>query len=422
MSRILPVALVTLFTCLRLCESAVAAEAVQRINCDAPHERELALAPLGAGPLELTRVYCQRIPRGAPLVSPDAQSIAYYETDKILRVARLDSSRTWIDYELDMGTFARFSSNFRSTPAISWSSNGEFVWAATQEKAKPSGFALSALQLVRTAERGTLQLLPPLRHDAGPLDALLWVDHDGLAIAQFGTRGGYYRPEHEDRDPTFAIVDAQRGLARDVLKFSDIEVLKNRNSGLSPGVFVRDAVATKLPDGRVRVLLSVGQWVVWTEGETPRILPDPHVGEFHNRWAISPDGSRLLIGHLLRTAGGICQRVGGCEPGRSVNGILAELRDLQSGQLLWSIRATVTSDYEFPTPAISPDGRYALIGLVPQNARPLIALVTIEDGKIVQTFPSPGGDYAMGFVRGGLTVWTHAHSMTALYDIRTGTR
>lgn len=422
MSRILAATLLTLLTCLRLSEPAAAAEAVQRINCDAPHERELALAPLGVGPLELAAVYCQRIPRSVPLVSPDAQSIAYYETDKILRVARLDSDRTWTDYTADMGTFARFGSNIRSAPAIFWSSNGEFLWAATQEKARPGGFAISALQPVRTAERGTLQLLPQLRHDAGPLDALLWADYDGMAIAQFGTGGGYYRPEHEDRDPTFAIVDAQRGLVRDLLKFSDIEALKNRNSGLSPHVFVRDAVATKLPDGRVRALLSVGQWVVWTEGETPRVLPDPYVGEFHNRLAISPDGSRLLIGHLLRTDGGICGRVGGCRPGRPVEGILADLRDLRSGQVLWSIRATVTADHEFSTPAISPDGRYALIGLVPQSERPLIALITMEDGKIVQTFPSPGGVYTMGFVRGGLTVWTHAYGLTALYDVRTGAR
>jgi hypothetical protein len=418
MLRILPVILAALLTC-----PLHEAEAVPRVNCEAPHQRELVLSPLGYGPLQLAAVYCQAGDStlqsvSATLISPDAQSIAHYADSKTLRVARLDAGRTWTDYAAKM-TFERFDWNIRSAPAISWSSNGEFLWAAEQQLV-PSGFAASALQPVKIAERGTL-LLPPLRHDAGPLDGLLWADRDGLAVAQFGTRGGYYRPEHEDKDPLFAIVDAQRGLVRDTLKFSDIDVLKNRNRS-PPGVFVRDALATKLPDGRVRALLSVGRWVVWTEGETPRVLPDPYVDEFHNRMAISPDGSRVLIGHLLRTNGGMCGRSGGCRPGQPVEGVLVELRDLATGQMLWGIRATVANDYEFPTPAISPDGRYALVGLVPQDNLPLVALLSLDDGKIVQMLPAPGGKYAIGFARGGRTVWTHAYGLTALYDVRAGAR
>jgi hypothetical protein len=424
MPRILPAILAALLASLWLCECTDAAEPVLRVNCEAAHQRELVLAPLDAGPFELTAVYCQTLRssafgRSAPLVSPDAQSIAYYEGDKTLRIARLDVSGTWTDYEAQMGTFARFGSNSRAAPAIRWS--GEFLWAANQEKTR-GGFATSALQPVKADGQGALHSLPPLRHDAGPLDGLLWADHDGLAVAQFGTRGGYYRPEHDDKDPSFAIVDAQRGLVRETLRFSGIEALKNRNRGFSPGVFVRDAVATKLPDGRVLALLSVGQWVVWTEGEAPRILPDPYVDEFNNRMAIAPDGSRVLIGRLLRTKGGMCGRTGGCTPGEPVEDVLADLRDLATGQMLWSIRATVTSDYEFPTPAISPDGRYALVGLVPQGTRPVIALIAMQDGKIVQTLPAPGGDYVMGFARGGRTVWTYAYGVTALYDLQAGAR
>jgi hypothetical protein len=422
MPRILQAILAALLSCLPR-EAADAVEAVPRINCEAPHQREKVLAPLGDGPLQLVAVYCQAVDAtlrsvSATLVSPDAQSIAYYADNKTLRVARLDAGRTWTDYGAEM-TFARFDWNIRSAPAISWFANGEFLWAAEQQLGR-GGFAASALQPVKTAERGTL-LLPPVRHDAGPLDGLLWADHDGLAIAQFGTRGEYYRPEHEDKNPLFAIVDAPRGLVRDTLRFSDIDILKDRNRS-PPGVFVRDAVATKLPDGKVRALLSVGRWVVWTEGETPRILPDPYVDEFHNRMAISPDGSRVLIGHLLRTNGGMCGRTGGCKLGQPVEGVLVDLRDLATGQMLWSIRATVADDYEFPTPAISPDARYALVGLVPQNNLPLIALISLEDGKIVQTLPAPGGEYAIGFARGGRTVWTHAYGVTALYDVRAGTR
>jgi hypothetical protein len=94
------------------------------------------------------------------------------------------------------------------------------------------------------------------------------------------------------------------------------------------------------------------------------------------------------------------------------------MHDLVDGRLLWSIRATVTYDYEFPSPAISPDARFALVGLVPEGAGPLIALVALEDGRIVQTIPAPSGRYAMGFARGGLSVWTHANGLTALYDVQ----
>jgi hypothetical protein len=96
------------------------------------------------------------------------------------------------------------------------------------------------------------------------------------------------------------------------------------------------------------------------------------------------------------------------------------MHDLATGRLLWSIRATVTADYKFPTPAISPDARFALVGLVPEDASLRIALVGLEDGSIVQTIPAPGGDYAMGFARAGLSVWTHAHGLTALYDVQAG--
>jgi hypothetical protein len=35
------------------------------------------------------------------------------------------------------------------------------------------------------------------------------------------------------------------------------------------------------------------------------------------------------------------------------------------------------------------------------------------DGKIVQTLPSRGGLYSMGFRHGGRTVWTHGQGVTA---------
>src|SRR3546814_20979345 len=40
---------------------------------------------------------------------------------------------------------------------------------------------------------------------------MLWVGNSGLALAEFGTKGNYYRPEHDDPTPTLGIVDGRRG-------------------------------------------------------------------------------------------------------------------------------------------------------------------------------------------------------------------
>lgn len=392
-----------------------------RINCNAPHQRDLDLNPVDRGPLRLARVYCQpfsvtaSLLFGAPLVSPDAQSIAFYLDKDRLRVARLDGGKAFGEFPAALGVFARFGSNFRSVHAFAWRSDSKAIWTGNHEMVKPSGFALSPLRPVQ-AEGDGLTPMPPLQHEAGPLDGLLWIGGDGLALAHFGTRGGF-RPGPAD-SPALAMVDVQRGLLLDTLPFAAVDSPKSRDRGLSPWVHVRDAAAT-LRDGKVRALVDIGfgEWLAWVQGEPPRVLVNPYAREMHNRMAISPDGNRVLIGRLLRTDGAICGRIGGCRPGKPVEGILAALHDLNTEAPIWSLRATVTNDYEFPTPAISPDGRYALVGLVP-DTRALVALVSMRDGEIVQTIPAPGGPYAIGFAQDGRTVWTHAHGLTALYALQ----
>jgi hypothetical protein len=406
-----------------------------RINCKAPHQLSLDLAPVGAGPLMLAQVYCQTMPHLSLLslalaLSPDGRSLAHYhDNGSVLRVAPLDGSKGWTEYQAPLGTFKQFSSNIRSALAFAWASDSQSVWTGTHERLRPSGFATSPLRAVRTMADGALQTFPDLQHSAGPLDALLWANGDGLALAQFGTRGGLYRPEHDDPTPTFAIVDAQRGRVLDSLPFEAIEPAGRRRPGAAAYAAVQNAAVTTLPDGRVRALLSVGQWAVWTQGETPRVIPDPYPREFHSRMVLSPDGASVLVGRLLRTSGGYCIEPRGCFPGTPVEGVLAALHDLATGRELWAIRATAVNDFEFPTSAISPDGRYALIGLMPGPLsagkvniagaiEASIALVAMDNGAIVQTFPAPGPAYAMGFARGGRTVWAHAYGLTALYDLR----
>jgi hypothetical protein len=181
---------------------------------------------------------------------------------------------------------------------------------------------------------------------------------------------------------------------------------------------VNQAGAAVLPDGRVRLLFRVGlQWIVWTQGQRPKVLPAPYARENTNL-SFSPDGSRILIGRHLRTNGWVHIRGEGTIPGEPNEGVLVAMYDIETGQESWSIRATAVRDFHFPVPAISPDGRMALVGLMPAKEIPAIGLVSMQDGRILQRLPAPGASYSMGFVQSGKSVWTHYFGVTALYEMR----
>ena len=410
---------------------AHAAADVPTINCDGFFNRGPDLAPIGPGPLELAKIYCQRIRPGnntAASISPDGRSIAYLEGSssyvaerKVLHVAPLHMRDSWTDCQLNMGPLWHFSSGYRTVPAFGWASNSSSVWTATRETVGPEGLSKSGLQPALTVEDKSLQLLPPLRNEAGPLDGLLWVGGDGLAIAHFGARGQSYQPQRHDRTPTFAIVDAKRGLVLETLRFDATEVLKRSSYYITN---LNGAAVTKLQNGKVRVLLSgYGQWALWTQGEPPRVVADPYPDERHvSKFTMSLDGSRVLVSRVacvggFESIGDGRHGVTTCKP---VESAIASLHDVETGQEIWSIRATVSRPSYAPTPAISDDGNYALVELPTTVPRPLIALISMSDGKIVQTLPSPGGGglYSMGFLHGGRTVWTHGQGVTAFYDVR----
>ena len=385
---------------------------------------DLNLDPLDAGPLVPGTVYRQVFPpgptgRSAPLVSPDARCIAYTsDCPSTLRIGRLDAPSLGTSYNISL---ARFGIQDDSAQFLAWGPESEFLWTATQdEQWFQSGdgysrrYATSALQPIRAGLDGRVDLLPPLSHEAGSLDALIWAGSGGLAGAQFGTRGKAYRPAHDDPNPTFAIVDTARGQVLDTLPFD--AAWQNRLDALR--TTVDQAGAAVLPDGRVRLLFRIGlQWIVWTQGQGPKVLPAPYARETTNL-SLSPDGSRILIGRHLRTNGWVHIRGQGTIPGEPNEGVLVAMHEIETGQELWTIRATAVRDFHFPAPAISPDGRMALVGLMPAKEMPAIGLVSMQDGRILQRLPAPGASYSMGFVQGGRSVWTHYFGVTALYEMR----
>ena len=112
MLRVLFIAALVLLAS-RPSEAPAQPAAPPRINCPDPYPVTADLMPAGASPLVLAQIYCLKLrqtyfPTSAPMISPDGQSIAYYEHDTILRVGRLDGRGGWIDYQADLGVFATF--------------------------------------------------------------------------------------------------------------------------------------------------------------------------------------------------------------------------------------------------------------------------------------------------------------------------
>lgn len=403
--------------------SAEAPQARQ-VNCDADiwRDRVLNLAPSAEGPLALSVIYCQTpLSDWAPgqrsvAISPDAGSIVHIDHHRV-RVARLDAADAATDYPIRLGAFETFAQH-RSQPAFRWSSDSRALWGAIQD-AEPDGFrhALGPMRPIR-AEGGEIHALPDLRHAAGTLDGIFWAG-DGLAVVQFGSRGSAYKAAHDDPEPTFAIVDARRGVVLDTLAFSAIKgLLQHQGSPGYSAYRVTGAEAAILPDGRVRVFLNaVDTWVLWTQGEIARILPDPYPES--TTAALSPDGARLLVARGLYVDQ-TCTITGeDCRYGPPVEGPIATLHDAVTGQPLWTYRATAHRNAaDAAPPAVSPDGRHALIALARTGEPPPdIGLISLQTGALVQTLPAPGKDYVMGFARDGRVVWTHARGVTAVYDV-----
>ncbi|MDB5599719.1 MAG: hypothetical protein JWN71_1763 [Xanthobacteraceae bacterium] len=409
------------------------ARAVEWINCD-PHYRAMDLAPVGSGPLELMKVFCQRVRfdfTQVAMVSPDGRFVAYLEggTDyaverKILHVAPLDTYDSWTSHSLNMGALWQFGQADRSVPAYGWASNSSGVWTATRDTSGSNRISSTGLQPAFASLEGNgIRLFEPPRHTAGPLDGLLWADGDGLAVAYFGARGGSYPPpQRHDKNPTFAMVDSKRAVVLDTLPFA----IFGGPDRISMGS-VNNAAVTVLQNGKVRTLLSVAnQWAVWTQGEPPRMLSNPYPEERHNKMAISRDGSRLLVTRLACDGGHDAVKDDGllrrpmAPPCKPVESVIAALHDLETGRQLWEIRETVYRTELYPNPAISDDGRYALVGLPYNPPDSKVALISMAEGSIVQTFQSPGQGLpnSLGFFQGGHGVWVHSHGVTALYSIR----
>ena len=390
---------------------AAAERAAPYDHCDR-NGVELIAIPSGDGPARLLGIDCP--PAGNRSPSPDGERFLGhrspyhdYRYSKRLYVSGRDKGSVLMSYPFD----ALFL-EFRQTGFLfHWASDSRSIWGAHQPKTNPNGWAAGSLTPVFIGPDGAPQELPPLISDAGPLDGLLWIGGEGLALAQFGTRGDYYRPEHSDPNPTLAFVDVKHGRVLNSLVLKDFP--KAVSAQGTPMVPLQIA-SILLPDGRPRVLFQwpSGYSLVWTQSSEPREISLPKL-PWGARIALAADGGRLLVSHPLSATGAICEygndEKDSCPPPTPVTGKLAELVDIETGKTIWEISHTANRFEGYGEPVISPDGRYALIG-VPQNDDYMrgnwliykkIALISMSDGKILQTMPSFSSSYSMSFSTDG---------------------
>lgn len=423
-------------------------------GCDSGFLERFDQGPMEPGPLRLASVVCYEFGPGSsdadPILSPDGRSIVQWPThQRPMEIVALDrpgvvSLRNQVTFR----NFAGIGGGQGTTPdSLAWATDSRSLWSVRQRAVSPGGWALSGLIPISIRPDGTIRELPALRHPAGQLDGLLWVGGDGLALAQFGTLGGYYRPPHGDISPTVAMVDAARGRVLADFPLESVPGFAAR--WRAHGMMITGATAALPRDGRIRAVVQfsrwtetprtaagqegepirhLGSWLVWTQGETPRIWPAPYPGDHHNPLALSPDGSKLLAVRPLQPDGVQVEcRAPPCRgpqppPPTPRSGPVAELIDVASRQVLWRVSARADRFWNRASaPAISGDGRHALIEIPPTSDRAPIALIDMRTGRIVQRIaPTLTGSYrpSFGFTAGGRRVWVDVGNVILFYEVR----
>ncbi len=275
---------------------------IDQTHCTGTGQAARDLHPIGSGPLRLATVYCHQgdaVRHGFfdPFISPDGHQVASlseFQPRGRLTLLPLSSRTATANVETNAGTFMRFSVP-GGRPFVQWSDDSRFVWAARHRgEPAPGGWVTSPLQPIRVFPDGRVASLPPLDHAAGSLDGLLWAGGNGLALAKFGTQGGFYRPERPNPAPTMAIVDAARGRVLQSVLLEQLLSLAGRPVTSASYASVRSAYAVQLPNGRVRALLDVrDNWVLWDQGRAPRLVRNLQAA---SRWGSHGfDGRRLLV-------------------------------------------------------------------------------------------------------------------------------
>ncbi|CAN7567168.1 hypothetical protein [Mesorhizobium caraganae] len=368
-----------------------------------------ALMPLKSGPLALAKIFCLKIPASnfpvsPPQPSPDHNSVFVFDSIQGLSITGTGTAAGSQQFDGRITAVLPFMGNV----PFAWSNDSRSVLGVRQETVKPSGFALGSLRPIRFHINGTNEKLAELSSSAGPLDEIYWIGHTGLAIAAFGTKGAYYRPEHPDLKPTIAFVDARAGKVIQSIAIADVPGLavKSRINGVASSLDVRG-------NAYALITMAPNQWLLWNQGRLPRLVS---IG-VKPRWtpyALSPGGKTVLVMRNLSATGVICELNPRCPAPTPQSGAIAELHELPSGRLLWTLNGTANTFARSDVPSVSPNNRFALISM-PTGT---VALLSMTNGAVLQELPKPWtSECAMGFSADGKTVWISGGSRIVFYKL-----
>lgn len=303
--------------------------------------------------------------------------------------------------------------------SVVWTDDSRSVWFLKGETAR-SGFSTGPLAIARRGMDGRIDLAPALQDPPGRLDQVRWVGGSGLGVASFKTRGGYYRPELPDVEPSLAIIEATTGRIR-----SRVSVQRNLLAPWgSPGGEVHCSViaSTLMSDGRVRSLVRAGSFVsgrpniggpmLWTEGQAPEVLPETLL---EGRLAFADGGRKLLVRLPLQATGLIAELVPSPPP-TPASGDYAGLYDLEHRRWVWRLSGRSTEWGEGRGVAVSASGRKGLIGLPAKcGYKAAYGLIDVRTGRIRQRLLAPNNsEPTLGFH--GERPWLAWGGILELYD------
>ncbi|ANL42409.1 hypothetical protein [Rhizobium phaseoli] len=390
----------------------VATAAPERIGCygDNWGPTLAMLEPTPNGPMTFKTIRCLPIPESwprilPPFLSPNGHFVAAFGFTKGLWLGDVTrGGRSHTIKEPLPGDFL-----LRTAP-FAWLDDSSAVIGVKRHVAMQSGFAVGHLRPYLFALDGSEIKLPELVHPNGPLDEIYWVGGSGLALAAFGTQGSYDKPKHKDRKPTLALVDARNGTILQSVERDSIPELVGQRS--------LEAVKSRIdPFGKAHILIAwaPGKWLLWVQGQPPRVVPLASTTR-RTPFTLSSDASSVLIMGNLSATGALCEWGNSCSPPTPQSGTIAELRDVSSGRVKWTLSGTASYFSHSAAPGVSPDGRYGLISLPDENGT-AIALISMDTGKVIQKFEQPGwgpiglsfsSDSKFGIIAAGTVMATFA--------------
>ncbi len=274
------------------------------------------------------------------------------------------------------------SFGFDTPLALRWSKGSDAVWSASWPW--PKGMMHpNKINLVGSA----VQVREPLS-DSGPLDGILYVNGNGLAIASYDIR--HLGDATPFGSPTIALVDFSRSARLASLRLDKPLSVSSGGEKTFQHFGFNDADAVELPSGGVRFVGAINfldpWWLIWDSQRGSHIFPKMR-GWALDRAKLSPDGSHLLASRSLQASAPCGFDAGRCSiPSKPDVGPSLIMYDVATGSELWR-RYEGPVYYLYPTrPVFSADGQYAVVALpsrVPKSTNGRIGVISTKDGSLL---------------------------------------